>query len=162
MTNGPYYFDRLDQDEMIFYKERGLIHKNFIYDHPFWFSRDPLPFFLQSLKIKDKKKYLTWNLKGESSYWWDGINSFDVEPRFWDGECNRRLTYYELKLAKQNKVIHENFVYDKLFWSVESEAKYGAIFTKNNIYNGEMSDDNFMTVLLLIELLCNIFMHFIL
>jgi len=115
LSHGPYFFDRLDEEELKFHKQQGLIHQNFVYDHPYWFSRDPLPFFLQSLQRSEKREYVKWNLRGKDS-WTVGINNFDIEPRFWDGECNRRLTQNELLLAKEDNFIHNDFVYDKMFW----------------------------------------------
>ena len=113
---GPYRFDRLTVVELNEYKREGLIHRNFEYDHPFWFSKEPLPHIMRSLSDLSKEEYKKWNIGCEISLAVNSINSFDIEPRIWDGKKNRRLSYSELAAAKLAEKIDEDFKYDTMVW----------------------------------------------
>ena len=107
---GPYRYDRLSKEALQYQKERGTIHPDFEYDHPYWFSREPLNFFLIQMQKKELTKYTTWEKKITSS------NKYDREPRIWDGEIIRRLLPYEMLQAKANGEIHTQFEYDNMYW----------------------------------------------
>lgn len=107
---GPYRYDRLDKKSLAYQKEMGAIHPDFEYDHPYWFSREPLNFFLMQMQKKELMKYMTWAKTLGS------VNKYDREPRIWDGEINRRLLPYEMLQAKANDEIHTNFEYDNMYW----------------------------------------------
>ena len=118
---GPYRFDRLTVEELNAYKMKGLIHRNFEYDHPFWFSKEPLPHIMRSLSELSKEEYKKWNTGCKQSLSVNSINAFDIEPRIWDGKINRRLSYSELAAAKLAGKIDEDYRYDTIVWRREND-----------------------------------------
>jgi hypothetical protein len=108
--HGPYVYDRLEEPCLDFFKKQGFIDKRFIYDHPYWFSREDTNFFVDSLSGKRLRDYMSWRKNLVR------VNAFDREPRMWDGHINRRLFTYELLQAKANEEIHPQFEYDNVYW----------------------------------------------
>ncbi len=120
---GPYRFDRLTVVELNEYKREGVIHRNFEYDHPFWFSKEPVPHLMRSLSDLSKEEYKKWNIGCKLSLAVNSINSFDIEPRIWDGKRNRRLSYSELAAAKLANKIDDDFKYDTMLWRRKNDLK---------------------------------------
>ena len=126
---GYYLYDRLNDFDMNRLKENGTIHKDFVYDHPFWYSKSPLPDFLQKMTPYQLSIYMQWKRRDSNDIF--KLNAFDNEPRKWDGTKNVRLSASELSTYTTLGYIHAEFVYDVEVW--KSQRRHST-FTINSQY----------------------------
>lgn len=124
-----YFYDRLDDFDMARFKENGTIHKDFVYDHPFWYSKSPIPDFLQKMSPYQLSIYMQWKRRDSNDIF--KLNGFDKEPRKWDGTKNVRLSASELSTYATLGYIHPEFVYDVEVWKSERRP---STFTINSQY----------------------------
>lgn len=127
--DGYYFYDRLDDFDMARLKENGTIHKDFVYDHPFWYSKSPIPDFLKKMSPYQLSIYMKWKRRDSNDIF--KLNAFDKEPRKWDGTKNVRLSASELNTYICLGYIDIEFKYDVEKWN---SPRRPSTFTINSQY----------------------------
>lgn len=105
--------ERLSDCALQYFKDIGLINKKFIYDHPYWWSREEIPFFLKNMINIRRNAYKKW----KTGSFHPNLNDYDIEPRLWTNGINRRLTMEEMSQMKNMGLIHSSFEYDNEHWN---------------------------------------------